>query len=142
VHKGYYEYIRHDGEDFFTAVLLPEEDGEFPIIVWRSPYVQSTREKREEEIVEEYLASFSTALARGYAVVFQHCRGMGKSTMVQWISTPVAIITMSRAQWEASTLMRLDIILDSTNMYLGIYTFLSREALFRMADMAEEVDSE
>lgn len=79
-HYGYYEYIKFDGEDFFTAVLLPEKGGRFPTVICRSPYVQAMVSKTESDIVEEYLHTFALWLERGYAIIFQHCRGQGKST--------------------------------------------------------------
>ena len=74
------EYIEFDNVQFFTIVLLPQKSGSFPTVVFRTPYVQADVEKSEEAIVEGSLRSFSRWLERGYAVVFQHCRGQGKST--------------------------------------------------------------
>lgn len=79
-HYGYCEYIKFDGEDFFTVVLLPEKDGSFPSVIYRSPYVQDTVCKSEDEILKERLCYFNSWLERGYALVYQHCRGQGKST--------------------------------------------------------------
>ena len=73
-------YLRHDNEDFFTVVLLPERNGKFPTVVCRSPYVKNTVDMAEDEIAREYYAKMSRWLDRGYAVLFQHCRGQGKST--------------------------------------------------------------
>ena len=77
---AYYEYLPFDGERFFTIVLQPCKEGKFPIVLCRSPYVADTVDKSETELVERYLASYEKWLARGYAVVFQHCKGHGKST--------------------------------------------------------------
>ncbi|MBR5817203.1 MAG: CocE/NonD family hydrolase, partial [Clostridia bacterium] len=79
-HYGYFEYIKFDGEAFFTVVLLPSKEGCFPTVVCRSPYVKSTLGKTEADITEDYLSSFNAWLERGYAVVYQHCRGQGKSS--------------------------------------------------------------
>ncbi len=79
-HHAYYEYIKFDGEDFFTVVLLPKKSGCFPTVICRSPYVQGMVNKAENDIVQDYLRSFDPWLARGYAIVYQHCRGQGKST--------------------------------------------------------------
>ena len=73
-------YLRHGDEDFFTVVLLPERNGKFPTVVCRSPYVKNTVDMAEDEIAREYYAKMSRWLDRGYAVLFQHCRGQGKST--------------------------------------------------------------
>ena len=77
---GYYEYLEYDGELFFTTVLLPSKEGTFPTVIFRSPYVSSLTDKTEEDIVQMYLSQYESWLTNGYALVFQHCRGQGKST--------------------------------------------------------------
>ena len=77
---GYYKYLEFDGERFFTVVMLPSEKGKFPTIISQSPYVQSAENMPEGEIVNSCLSSYASWLERGYAVIFQHCRGQGKST--------------------------------------------------------------
>lgn len=79
-HYAYYEYIKFDGEDFFTVVLLPEKDGRFPTVIRRSPYVEDLVNKTEVDVVQYHLHCYEPWLSRGYAIVFQHCRGQGKST--------------------------------------------------------------
>lgn len=79
-HFAYYEYVEFDGELFFTAVLLPSKKGSFPTVIIRSPYVSSLEDKAEEDILQMYLSHYESWLTNGYAVVFQHCRGQGKST--------------------------------------------------------------
>lgn len=79
-HCGYYTYLNFDGGDFFTAVLLPDGKGCFPTVVCRSPYVSQARDIEEDKLVESYLTTYLRWLERGYAVVFQHCRGHGKSS--------------------------------------------------------------
>ncbi|MBR4296280.1 MAG: CocE/NonD family hydrolase [Clostridia bacterium] len=79
-HYAYYEYIEIEGNKLFTVILLPEKDGSFPTVVLRSPYVQNQAEQSEDDIVQNCLNSFDSWLSRGYAAVFQHCRGQGKST--------------------------------------------------------------
>jgi len=75
-----YQYLKLNGESFFTAILLPEKNGRFPTVICRSPYVSATADMPEEESVQKYLLSYENWLRRGYAVIFQHCRGQGKST--------------------------------------------------------------
>ncbi|MBR2453774.1 MAG: CocE/NonD family hydrolase [Clostridia bacterium] len=75
-----YQYLKLNGESFFTAILLPEKNGRFPTVLCRSPYVSAAVDMPEEEIVQKYLLSYENWLRRGYAVIFQHCRGQGKST--------------------------------------------------------------
>lgn len=80
---GYFskvEHIEFDGANFFTAVLLPQKEGTFPTVIFRSPYVQATVEMADDEVRQNLFTSFTDWLDRGYAVVFQHCRGQGKST--------------------------------------------------------------
>jgi predicted acyl esterase len=79
-HFYYYEYLQMNGENFFTMVLLPEEGGQFPVVVCRNPYVKGTVNMSEDDILGAYYNQNKSWLERGYAIAFQHCRGMGKST--------------------------------------------------------------
>lgn len=79
-HCYYYEYLKLNGEQFFTIILLPNKQGKFPVVVCRSPYVKNTVDMPEEKIVQEYYDSSKLWLDREYAVLYQHCRGQGKST--------------------------------------------------------------
>ena len=76
----YYEYYNFNGADFFTLVLKPDKVGKFPVVVTRSPYVGNTTEKTEEELAQQFKNSNIGWAENGYAIVFQHCRGQGKST--------------------------------------------------------------
>ncbi len=73
-------YLKHDGEEFFTVILLPRGEGKFPVVICRSPYVKSAEELPEAEVAFGYYEKMKHWLERGYAVLFQHCRGQGKST--------------------------------------------------------------
>ena len=79
-HFYYYEYLKLNGEDLFTVVMLPKKDGRFPVVICRSPYVAHTVDMTEEEIAQGCFNSYKFWLECGYAVIFQHCRGQGKST--------------------------------------------------------------
>ena len=79
-HHIYYKYLEFNDEKFFTICLLPEKNGKFPIVISRSPYVNHTVDMPEEKIVQDYYNSAKRWLERGYAFLFQHCRGQGKST--------------------------------------------------------------
>ena len=79
-HHVYCEYTNFDGADFFTVVLLPNETDRFPTVVCRSPYVQGTIDLSESELLEKYATIYRDWLDGGYAVVYQHCRGQGKSS--------------------------------------------------------------
>ena len=74
------EYMEFDRERFFTVVLLPREGGIFPTVIIRTPYVQAMVDTAEETIAQICLRTYRAWLDRGYAVVYQHCRGQGKST--------------------------------------------------------------
>ena len=78
--SAYYEYVEFDGERFFTVVLLPEPEGRFPTVIFRSPYVQRMADESEDSIVQNYVNTYDAWLKRGYAIVYQHCKGQGKST--------------------------------------------------------------
>ena len=77
---SYYEYIEVLGNRFFTMVLLPKAEGKFPTVVIRNPYVGGTVNLDEADILSECLKANRAYLDRGYAVVYQHTRGQGKST--------------------------------------------------------------
>ncbi|MGI6336839.1 MAG: CocE/NonD family hydrolase [Eubacteriales bacterium] len=78
-HTGYWEYLDTYGTQLFTAVLLPDAQGTFPTVVYRSPYVDALETLSEETVVARYLSEHAAWLNSGYAVVMQHCRGRGKS---------------------------------------------------------------
>ncbi len=77
---AYFRYITFDKEKFFTMVLMPEKDGCYPTVITRSPYVKAAENKSEEELLTEFEKANSLWTENGYAIVFQHCRGQGKST--------------------------------------------------------------
>jgi len=79
-HTVRYEYITVNGAELFTLILTPEKCGRFPTVIMRSPYVDTYENMTEEEVCGAYLASMGNWLSNGYAVVYQHCRGRGKST--------------------------------------------------------------
>ena len=77
---SYHLNIPVQGAELFTAVLLPAATGRFPTVLMRSPYVDAEQELSGEEICTRLTESQRTYLEHGYAVVFQHCRGRGRST--------------------------------------------------------------
>lgn len=77
---AYFKYLSVGNEELFTMVALPEEVGRYPTVICRSPYVRSAVGRSEEELTQEFLRSYASFTERGYAVVFQHCKGCGKST--------------------------------------------------------------
>ncbi len=72
-------YIEFNNNCFFTAVFLPNCDGTFPTVIVRSPYVSAETDMPESEIIQNHLNYYKCWLDRGYAVVYQHCRGQGKN---------------------------------------------------------------
>ena len=77
---AFYQYLSHNGEELFTIICLPEKSGTFPTVIRRSPYVDDELTLSEEEICEKHRTDCSAWMDAGYAVVFQHCRGCGKSS--------------------------------------------------------------
>ena len=63
-----------DGTRLYTVALTPDETGSFPTIIERTPYVGE-----DPPDLAMLAADFREPLSRGYAVVFQHCRGCGLS---------------------------------------------------------------
>ncbi len=65
-----------EGEDelkFYTATILPDENKKYPVIVYRTPYAKET------ETLERLKKAYRNLTDGGYAVVYQHTRGSGKS---------------------------------------------------------------
>ena len=78
--KAIFNYLENNKAKLFTIACLPQSNKTFPTIIMRSPYVDSDELLTEEAICENKLKEYKTWLDNGYAVVFQHCRGRGKST--------------------------------------------------------------
>ena len=78
--KAIFNYLENNKAKLFTIVCLPQSNKTFPTIIMRSPYVDSDELLTEEAICENKLKEYKTWLDNGYAIVFQHCRGRGKST--------------------------------------------------------------
>lgn len=80
MNKFFFDYLEINDAKLFTVICLPEEFGKFPTVIMRSPYVDAQENISEEKICENKIIEYKTWLNNGYAVVFQHCRGRGKST--------------------------------------------------------------
>jgi len=63
-----------DGTKLYTYGSAPKEGGKCAIVVLRNPYV-----KEERVDVAKWARGQKRALSRGYAYVFQQCRGCGMS---------------------------------------------------------------
>ncbi len=74
-----YKYVLSEKVKLFTVILLPDKHNQYPTVVMRSPYVDIYEDKDEEDVALSYLNEQKEWLKNGYAVVFQHCRGRGKS---------------------------------------------------------------
>ncbi len=74
-----YTYLDTNGTKLFTLVCLPSEQGTYPTVIYRSPYVDAEELLTEQEICARRAEEFACWTQNGYAVVFQHCRGRGKS---------------------------------------------------------------
>lgn len=79
-YHAYHTYLNLDGAALFTAVCLPRAAERFPTVIMRSPYVDKWEEMTEEEVLAHVTHEQQKWLDAGYAVVFQHCRGRGKSS--------------------------------------------------------------
>ena len=77
---AYYKYLSNNNADLFTVICLPDDKGTYPTVIYRNPYVDSEETVSEKEICTKKAAEFITWIEHGYAVVFQHCRGRGKSS--------------------------------------------------------------
>ena len=77
--RSYFEHLNFNSADLFTIICLPG-DGQFPTVIMRDPYVDAVEFLPEDEIVATFAESVAKWTAHGYAVVYQHCRGRGKST--------------------------------------------------------------
>ena len=76
---SYFEYLLRGDVALFTVVCLPSEEGRFPTVILRNPYVDAEEALAEEAICAKKAEEFASWTEHGYAVVFQHCRGCGKS---------------------------------------------------------------
>lgn len=78
--NSYYEYLSFNGAELFTVVCTPEVGGKYPTVIYRTPYASAAEVMSEKEILKSKTEEYSSWTEAGYTVVFQHCRGMGKST--------------------------------------------------------------
>ncbi len=77
--KVYFEYIETEGVRLFTVIMLPSGEGRYPSVIVRCPYVDWLETWEEKDICDLYEKENKSWLDRGYALVYQHCRGRGKS---------------------------------------------------------------
>jgi predicted acyl esterase len=78
-HTAHFKYLISKNTRLFTVIILPCENGRFPCVVVRTPYVEAFEELSEHECCQKYLKEYREWLEHGYAIVLQHCRGKGKS---------------------------------------------------------------
>ncbi len=75
-----YDMMASGGEKLFTVTLSPAETGVFPTVLVRNPYTNNTISMTIEETLDQTIEMLRFFVDAGYAVVYQHCRGYGKST--------------------------------------------------------------
>lgn len=76
----YHKYLLNNNAELFTVICLPDDKGRYPTVIFRNPYADSEETLSEEEICTKKAAEYVAWIEHGYAVVFQHCRGRGKSS--------------------------------------------------------------
>jgi len=76
----FFKYLNNNNADLFTVVCMPEINGKYPTVIYRDPYVDYAEHQTEDEICKNLSCEFKGWIENGYAVVFQHCRGRGKSS--------------------------------------------------------------
>ena len=75
----FYKYLPCGDAELFTVICLPDARGQYPTVIYRTPYVDAFENVAEEELCRQKAAQSATWLDAGYVVVFQHCRGRGTS---------------------------------------------------------------
>jgi len=75
-----YDYVPVEDAQLFTVTLLPDGNSKFPTVIIRTPYVDRYENVHEDQIAAELLNTHLNWLQHGYAIVYQHCRGRGKSS--------------------------------------------------------------
>ncbi|MBQ7474384.1 MAG: CocE/NonD family hydrolase [Clostridia bacterium] len=73
-------YLPADGDLLATVAALPEAGGKFPAVIFRTPYQSDHVGMTDGELAAWAAREYAGWLDAGYAVVFQDCRGCGKST--------------------------------------------------------------
>ena len=59
---SYCKYLSFNGIELFTVVCLPHKDGQFPTVIYRTPYVDNEELVPEAELCKEKQKHFSNAL--------------------------------------------------------------------------------
>ncbi len=75
----YSTFIESEGIKLYTMCLLPDKVGKFPVVLLRSPYVDSFENTTDSQTLSAAANDYAAFLDNGYAVIYQHCRGRGKS---------------------------------------------------------------
>ena len=77
--KCFSEYVLSQDTRLFTVICLPEDSERCPVVVCRSPYMDALQDATDEEACANALETYGDFVRYGFGVVFQHCRGRGKS---------------------------------------------------------------
>ena len=72
-------YRPFNGAQLFTVVCLPDGAGRCPMVLNRTPYADPEANCTDAELVARRAAEARGLTTAGFGVVFQHCRGHGKS---------------------------------------------------------------
>ena len=79
-YRSYHAYVPSGEHTLYTVICLPAEEGAFPTVLYRWPYVENEETVSDEALCQAKLEQYQCWLEAGYAVVYQHCRGTGKSS--------------------------------------------------------------
>ena len=74
-----FSYVNVLGVKLFTVICLPNATDKFPTVIFRSPYVDYAETMSADEAIAHVAEMQKSFIENGYAVVYQHCRGCGKS---------------------------------------------------------------
>ncbi len=77
---SYHASVPSGEHRLYTVICLPNKEGSFPTVLYRWPYVVDEETASDEALCEAKQALYRPWLEAGYAVVYQHCRGTGKSS--------------------------------------------------------------
>jgi len=75
-----YTYIETENARIYTVSVRPSEEGKYPTVVIRTPYVHDLSTMPPEECARVTAEELKDYTERGYALALQHCRGYGLGT--------------------------------------------------------------
>lgn len=117
-----------DGELMYNVVVKPAAEGTFPTVMIRSCYAYPYPDSQFAERAESIAASYADYLNDGYAVVFQHCRGVGNSTGLLWIGKNEYNDACDAMQWLREQEFYNGSIYRTGSSYLGMTSLIDASA--------------